>query len=143
MRSCAVVNFLVSFATYSFRLGLLTAGLAAFMPDANAGDRTIRASLNNGIDLVNPLSDPTVSNNCTENYPGWYCDPKLTELLRQYSETYDPVQRKQLEGQIQVEFHSNVNLVLAGQFSAPMAYRSDLKGVVPFGFPVFWGMERK
>jgi peptide/nickel transport system substrate-binding protein len=97
----------------------------------------------NGIDLVNPLSDPTVSNNCTENYPGWYCDPKLTELLHHYSETYDPAQRKQLEAQIQAEFHSNVNLVLAGQFSAPMAYRSDLKGVVPFGFPVFWGMERK
>jgi peptide/nickel transport system substrate-binding protein len=35
------------------------------------------------------------------------------------------------------------NYVLAGQFSAPMAYRSDLHGVVPFGFPVFWGMERK
>ncbi|MEA2737626.1 MAG: peptide/nickel transport system substrate-binding protein [Acetobacteraceae bacterium] len=97
----------------------------------------------NGIDLVNPLSDPTVSNNCTDNYPGWYCDPKLTELLRQYSETEDPGQRTQLEAQIQAEFHSNVNLVLAGQFSAPMAYRSDLKGVVPFGFPVFWNMERK
>jgi len=97
----------------------------------------------NGIDLVNPLSDPTVSNNCTDNYPGWYCDPKLTTLLRQYSEVDDPAQRKQLESEIQAEFHSNVNLVLAGQFSAPMAYRSDLKGVVPFGFPVFWSMERK
>jgi peptide/nickel transport system substrate-binding protein len=97
----------------------------------------------NGIDMVNPLSDPTVSNNCTENYPGWYCDPKLTDLLRHYSETDDPEQRKELEAQIQAEFHSNVNLVLAGQFAAPMAYRSDLKGVVPFGFPVFWGLERK
>jgi peptide/nickel transport system substrate-binding protein len=64
-------------------------------------------------------------------------------LLRQYSETDDPAHRKQLEAQIQAEFHSNVNLVLAGQFSAPMAYRSNLQGVVPFSFPVFWGMERK
>lgn len=97
----------------------------------------------NGIDMVNPLSDPTVSNNCTENYPGWYCDPKMTDLLRQYSEISDPTQRKLLEAQIQAEFHSNVNLVLAGQFSAPMAYRSNLQGVVTFGFPVFWSMERK
>lgn len=97
----------------------------------------------NGIDLTNPLSNPSVSNNCTDNYPGWYCDPKLAALLQQYSEAYDPAQRKQLEAQIQAEFHSNVDVVLAGQFSAPMAYRSDLKGVVPFGFPVFWSMERK
>lgn len=97
----------------------------------------------NGIDMVNPLSDPTVSNNCTENYPGWYCDPKITDLMRKYSETYDPEQRKQLEAEIQTEFHRNVNLVLAGQFSAPMAYRSTLGGVVPFCFPVFWSMERK
>ena len=96
----------------------------------------------NGIDMVNPLSDPAVSSNCTEN-PGWYCDPKMTGLLRQYSETDDATKQKQIEAQIQAEFHSNVNLVLAGQFSAPMAYRSDLRGVVPFGFPVFWNMERK
>jgi peptide/nickel transport system substrate-binding protein len=36
-----------------------------------------------------------------------------------------------------------VNYVLAGQFSAPMAYRADLHGVVPFGFPVFWNIKRK
>jgi peptide/nickel transport system substrate-binding protein len=97
----------------------------------------------NGIDMVNPLSDPTVSYNCTENNPGWYCDPTMTALLQRYSESDDPAQRKQLEAQIQTEFHSNVNLVLAGQFSAPMAYRSTLQNVVPFAFPVFWGMERK
>ncbi|HEY0184569.1 MAG TPA: ABC transporter substrate-binding protein [Rhodopila sp.] len=97
----------------------------------------------NGIDLVNPISDPAVSYNCSDSNPGWYCDAKMTELLRRYSETSDPAQQKDLAAQIQAEFHSNVNYVLAGQFSAPMAYRSDLHGVVPFGFPVFWNMERK
>jgi peptide/nickel transport system substrate-binding protein len=97
----------------------------------------------NGIDLVNPLSDPTVSYNCSQSNPGWYCDPKMTDLLKRYSETTDAAQRKQLEADIQAEFHQNVNLVLAGQFSAPMAYRSNLKGVVPFGFPVFWNMARQ
>jgi peptide/nickel transport system substrate-binding protein len=56
-------------------------------------------------------------------------------------EQYDPAQRKQLEAQIQAAFHGKVNLVLAGQFSAPIAYRSDLKGMVPFGFPVLWSIE--
>ena len=97
----------------------------------------------NGIDMVNPLSDPAVSYNCSDTNPGWYCDPKMTELLHRYSETFDPAQQKALAAQIQAEFHSNVNYVLAGQFSAPMAYRSDLHGVIPFGFPVFWNVERK
>jgi peptide/nickel transport system substrate-binding protein len=97
----------------------------------------------NGIDMVNPLSDPAVSYNCSESNPGWYCDPKLTELLRQYSETFDAAKQKDLAAQIQAEFHSNVNYVLAGQFSAPRAYRADLHGVVPFAFPVFWNIERK
>jgi peptide/nickel transport system substrate-binding protein len=73
-------------------------------------------------------SDPTISNNCTDSYPGWYCDPKLTLLLMQYPETGDPANRKQLEAQIQADFRSNVNLVSAGQFSKPIAYWLDLKG---------------
>jgi peptide/nickel transport system substrate-binding protein len=97
----------------------------------------------NGIDLVNPLSDPAVSYNCSESNPGWYCDPKLAELLRRYAETFDVAMQQDLARQIQAEFHRNVNYVLAGQFSAPMAYRADLHGVVPFGFPVFWNIKRK
>lgn len=97
----------------------------------------------NGIDMVNPLSDPAVSYNCSDSNPGWYCDATLTDLLRRYSATADPARQRDLAAQIQVEFHRNVNYVLAGQFSAPMAYRADLRGVVPFGFPVFWNVERK
>jgi peptide/nickel transport system substrate-binding protein len=50
-----VVNYLVSFATYSFRLGLLTASIAAFLPAAHAGDRTIRASLNTELQSLDPV----------------------------------------------------------------------------------------
>jgi peptide/nickel transport system substrate-binding protein len=97
----------------------------------------------NGIDLVNPLSDPAVSYNCSESNPGWYCDAKMTELLRRYSASFDAAERKDLAAQIQAEFHDNVNYVIAGQFSAPRAYRADLHGVIPFAFPVFWNIERK
>jgi peptide/nickel transport system substrate-binding protein len=97
----------------------------------------------NGIDLVNPISDPAVSNNCNEHNPGWYCDAALTDLLRRYSEAATPEQRRDLAAQIQAAFHRNVNYVLGGQFSAPMAYRSDLHGLIPFAFPVFWSVERQ
>lgn len=96
----------------------------------------------NGIDLVNPLSDPAVFNNCNQYNPGWYCDEELTKLLREYAVASDEEQRRDLAGKIQDAFHRNVNLVLGGQLSAPMAWRSDLKGVIPFAFPVFWNMDR-
>jgi peptide/nickel transport system substrate-binding protein len=97
----------------------------------------------NGIDMVNPLSDPAVSYNCSQFNPGWYCDPALTDLLRQYSEAATDAQRHDLADRIQAEFHRNVNYVLAGQLSAPAAYRSDLTGVIPFGFPLFWNVQRR
>ncbi|MEA2737149.1 MAG: hypothetical protein QOH05_456 [Acetobacteraceae bacterium] len=30
-----------------------------------------------------------------------------------------------------------------GRFSAPATYRSNLHGLVPFAFPVFWNVERE
>lgn len=49
----------------------------------------------------------------------------MTELLRRYSGTFDAAERKDLAAKIQVEFHNNVNYVLAGQLSAPRAYRAN------------------
>lgn len=96
-----------------------------------------------GIDLVNPLAQQMVSLNCMENNPGWYCDPAMNDLLRAYSQASDPAESKKDRDAIQAVFHNNVNYVLAGQFSAPPAYRSDLKGMIPFSFPVFWNVRRE
>jgi peptide/nickel transport system substrate-binding protein len=96
----------------------------------------------NGIDLMNPLANPLVAGNCVASAPGWYCDPEMTTLLRRYSEASDPAEQRQLADQIQVKFHDDVDYVIAGQFAAPPAWRSDLTGVVPFSFPVFWNIAR-
>ena len=67
----------------------------------------------------------------------------MTDLLHRYSEAATDEQRRDLAAQIQAAFHRNVNYVLGGQFAAPAAWRSDLHGVVPFAFPVFWNVERR
>jgi peptide/nickel transport system substrate-binding protein len=97
----------------------------------------------NGIDVMNPLASQLVAGNCFDNAPGWYCDPKMTDLLQRYAVASDPAERRRLADQIQVAFHDNVNFVIAGQFAAPPAWRASLTGVVPFSFPVFWNMERR
>jgi peptide/nickel transport system substrate-binding protein len=95
----------------------------------------------NGIDMVNPLANPTVSHNCNEFNPGWYCDEAQVELLQRYARRTDDDQRQKLAALLQASFHRNVNYVQGGQFSAPAAYRSNLRGVVPSAFPVFWNIE--
>ena len=97
----------------------------------------------NGIDLVNPLSDPAITNNCAQFYPGWYCDPTQTDLLKRYAVATGEDERKSLAAQLQIAFHKNVNMVLGGQFSAPAALRSNLHGLIPFAFPVFWNIEKQ
>ena len=97
----------------------------------------------NGIDLMNPLASQLVAGNCFETAPGWYCDPKMTDLLQRYAQASEPADQRLLADQIQVAFHDNVNYVIAGQVAAPAAWRSSLTGVVPFSFPVFWNVERR
>jgi len=99
--------------------------------------------VNNGIDLVNPIANPLVAFNCSDNSPGWYCDPAMTELLSRYATEDDPAGQRRLADGIQAAMHRNVSYVLAGQFAGPPAWRANLTGVVPFSFPVFWGISRR
>ena len=73
----------------------------------------------NGIDLMNPLASPLVAGNCFDTAPGWYCDPKMTDLLQRYAAASEPSEQRRLADQIQVEAHDNVNYVIAGQVAAP------------------------
>lgn len=97
----------------------------------------------NGIDLINPVANPISAGNCFDAAPGWFCDPRMTELLRRYAVTSEPAQQKRLADEIQTAAHDNVNYIIAGQFAAPQAWRANLTGVVPFSFPVFWNVTRR
>jgi peptide/nickel transport system substrate-binding protein len=111
-------------------------------PVANGGWSMVNI-IWNGIDLVNPLANPGVAYNCAEHYSSWYCDPRQTDLLRRLATARTEEERTRLAGELQAAFHDNVNYLLAGQFSAPAAYRSELQNVIEFPIPVFWNMSRR
>jgi peptide/nickel transport system substrate-binding protein len=95
----------------------------------------------NGVDMVNPLSNMGLSYNCIEGQFGWYCDPEITPLLQQLA-VAKPEDRQAIADRLQERFHQNVNIILGGQFSGPSVYRSELKGVMSFSFPLLWNIER-
>ncbi len=95
----------------------------------------------NGIDMVDPLGNLGISYNCIDSQFGWYCDKETTPLLQQIA-VAKPEDRKAIADRLQERFHENVNIILSGQFAGPPAYRSELKGVMPFSFPLLWNISR-
>ena len=95
-----------------------------------------------GFDMSDPLSNLGTGFNCTGNQPWGYCVPAMTPLLERFEAEADPARRLALATEIQREAHENVTFPIAGQFQAPAAWRAELRGVIDFGFPVMWNIER-
>lgn len=95
----------------------------------------------NGIDMVDPLGNLGISYDCIDSQFGWYCDKETTPLLQQIA-VAKPEERKAIADKLQERFNENVNIILGGQFAGPPAYRSELKGVMPFSFPLLWNIAR-
>jgi peptide/nickel transport system substrate-binding protein len=95
-----------------------------------------------GFDLGTPLTHYGIAYNCTNGYAGWSCDEELTHLLTQFTAETDEGKRKAIIDQIQRRTHENVSVVLGGQFTLSTGYRSNLKGLLFPGIPVFWNVQK-
>lgn len=96
----------------------------------------------NGLDLANPLANYATAYNCTNSYPGWYCDPDMTSLLQAFALEPDVERQRMIAADIQVRVHENGGILFLGQFSPPAAYRATLQGVLKGAFPVLWNIRR-
>ena len=96
-----------------------------------------------GYDLANPLANYATAYNCSNNYPGWYCDRELTPLLEAFAAEADPTRQREIAQRIQVRVLDNPGIIFAGQFSAPAVHRANLRGVLPGGFPILWNIRRE
>lgn len=95
-----------------------------------------------GYDLGSPLTHYGIAYNCTNGYPGWSCDEETTKLLTAFVEETDSVKRKAIADKLQVRAIEIGSIGLAGQYSNPPTYRSELKDMIDIGIPVFWNVHR-
>ncbi|MCZ8315118.1 ABC transporter substrate-binding protein [Phreatobacter sp.] len=96
-----------------------------------------------GFDMSDPLSNLGVGFNCTGNQPWGYCVDPMKPVLEQFEAESDPAKRKVLAEQLQKFALENATFPIAGQFQSPAVWRSELAGVIDFGFPVMWNIERR
>ncbi len=96
-----------------------------------------------GFDMANPLGNPGAGYNCTGNQPYSYCSASLTPLLAQFEAEGNPAKRQAIAASIQQAAFEDGTYLIAGQFSSPAAWRKELSGVIDFGLPIMWNIERR
>jgi peptide/nickel transport system substrate-binding protein len=92
--------------------------------------------------MSDPLSNVGIGYNCTNNQPWGYCVEAMKPVLEAYAAESDPAKRKALAAELQRLAIENVTFPISGQFRSPAVWRAELKGVIDFGFPVMWNIER-
>jgi peptide/nickel transport system substrate-binding protein len=95
-----------------------------------------------GFDMADPLSNVAVGYNCTDNQPWGYCVEAMKPVLAAFAAESDPAKRRELAAELQRLSHEYATFPLSGQFQAPAVWRAELRGVIDFGFPVMWNLER-
>lgn len=95
-----------------------------------------------GFDMSDPLSNMGIGYNCTGSQPWGYCDQRITPVLDRFESESDPDKRKALAAELQKLATEDATFPIAGQFRSPAVWRSELRGVIDFGFPVIWNIER-
>ncbi len=95
-----------------------------------------------GYDVVSPVNNAYLQGTCDAAPAGWSCDKTMEELRMAWAREGDPAARKKITDEIQKRAYAETPYVNFGQFYWPMAYRSNLKGLIVTGIPVMWNVEK-
>jgi len=91
-----------------------------------------------------PLSNTAAVVTCDQkNWVGWPCDEDLNKLHQDYA-AVAPDKRAEWVASYQSRFFAVLPYVPLGQFLLPVAYRSNLAGVLDGpGYPVVWNVTKR
>ena len=95
-------------------------------------------------DVLNPVSTAALNATGEKGWFGWFDDPKLEAMKREFAEANDPARQKQLAQEIQVHaLRTTVTHAYLGQWYQPMALRKSITGVLQGPAPYFWHLEKQ
>jgi peptide/nickel transport system substrate-binding protein len=119
----------------------ITARRAKTDPPAKGGWNLFVTS-QGGPDVASPLSNIWFNSAGKDANVGWPDDPKLEKLVDAWAREPDRAKRHTMIDGIQEEAFASVPYVNLGQFTQPIAFRSNIKGVLVAGVPVYWNIEK-
>ncbi|BBK42103.1 ABC transporter substrate-binding protein [Allostella vacuolata] len=96
-----------------------------------------------GTNTAMPVANTWFNTRCDKANPGWACDLELDKMVEEWSREPDVAKRKAILERIQTRAYETVPYVPTGQYNLPTAVRSNVKGVLVSGFPVYWNIEKQ
>ena len=95
-----------------------------------------------GADATSPIANIGVSGGGVEKaWFGWPTDQKLEDLRDAYAREADPAKKKEIIDALQAQAFEVVPYVNYGQWFQPVAWRSNLSGVLISPVPFFWNID--
>jgi peptide/nickel transport system substrate-binding protein len=96
----------------------------------------------NGTDMISPLNHFYIASTCAD-FPGWSCDTRIPDLLKEFARADDQAGRKKVAEEIQKIAYELTPAVMWGQFTIPAGYRSNLRDLPQSSYPMFWDVVRQ
>jgi peptide/nickel transport system substrate-binding protein len=113
-------------------------------PDEKRGGWHVFHTTGPGIAQNNPLGNSVVPTPCDgKNYSGWPCDEALEKTRLEFITADTPARQKDVIDRVQTHFYRVLPYIILGQFTAPVAYRAELQGVLEAPRLVLWNIEKK
>ena len=117
-------------------------GRRAKMDPPDKGGWNLFVTSAGGPDMASPAANIWFNSACKAANPGWPCDPKLTAMVDAWTREPDAAKRHAMIPAIQEEAYTSIPYIPLGQFTQPIAFRSNIKGVLVAGVPVYWNIEK-
>ena len=94
---------------------------------------------------ANPTLHTWMGASCAKGLFGWPCEPKVDELRGAWATAETDAERKRIARDAQTLSMENVTYLPWGQWTQPLAYRSDrVSGIIGVtGLPIFWNIAKK
>lgn len=96
-----------------------------------------------GPDTANPVANTWFNSRCDKANPGWACDMDLDGMVADWARESDPAARRPLLEKLHRRAWETFPYLTIGQFTQPVAVRSNVHGVLAAGQPVYWNIEKR
>jgi peptide/nickel transport system substrate-binding protein len=94
-------------------------------------------------ETATPLGNGWFNSDCELANAGWACDPTLMGMVDKWARATDKKVQRKLLDDIQIRALETVPYVPYGQYFQPIAVRSNVRGVLKSGLPVYWNIEKR
>jgi peptide/nickel transport system substrate-binding protein len=96
-----------------------------------------------GTTLASPVTNTPLVSSCDgKNLYGWPCDEEIERLRSAFLDATTQAGRMQVIEALQTRYYAVVPYVATGIVQRPVAYRSNLHGVLQTIYPVLWNIEK-